>query len=405
MGEMTTMTIDEQLSYLAKGTVEVIREAELRAKLEKSATTGKPLRVKLGADPTAPDIHLGHTVVIRKLRAFQELGHIAIFLIGDFTGMIGDPSGKSATRPQLTREEINANAETYKQQIFKLLDPEKTVIEFNSRWMNEMGSAGFLRLSSHVTVRQILERDDFQQRLEANRPLALHEVMYPLVMAYDSVALEADVELGGTDQKFNLLMGRNLQREYGQESQVAMITPLLEGTDGVQKMSKSLGNYIGINEPPQEIFGKVMSISDELMWRYYELCTDLSPTEIAALRASDRNPRDIKVDLAKKIVADFYSPAAADKAEDEFNSIFRSKQAPDDIEERIVAAGPRKLPRLLVDLLLAPSMAEARRLIEQGGVHVGGERRAQTDFEVDIDANLAILIQVGKRRFVRVKGE
>ena len=270
------MTIDEQLSYLRKGTVEIIREAELRAKLEKSAATGKPLRVKLGADPTAPDIHLGHTVVIRTLRAFQELGHTAVFLIGDFTGMIGDPSGKSATRPQLTRDEINANAETYKQQIFKLLDPEKTVIDFNSRWMDTLGSAGFLRLSSHVTVRQILERDDFQQRLEANRPLALHEVMYPLVMAYDSVALEADVELGGTDQKFNLLMGRNLQREYGQDSQVVMITPLLEGTDGVQKMSKSLGNYIGINEPPQEIFGKIMSISDDLMWRYYELCTSLS---------------------------------------------------------------------------------------------------------------------------------
>ena len=399
------MTIDEQLSYLAKGTTEIIRSEELRAKLQRSASTGKPLRVKLGADPTAPDIHLGHTVVIRKLRAFQELGHIAIFLIGDFTGMIGDPSGKNATRPQLSRDEIDANAETYKQQIFKLLDPEKTVIEFNSRWMNEMGSAGFLRLSSHVTVRQILERDDFQQRLEANRPLALHEVMYPLVMAYDSVALEADVELGGTDQKFNLLMGRNLQREYGQDSQVAVIMPLLEGTDGVQKMSKSLGNYIGINEPPQEIFGKVMSISDELMWRYYELCTDLSPAEIATLRSSERNPRDIKVDLAKKIVADFYSPAAATKAEEEFNSIFRSKQAPDDIEERTLSAGPWKLPRLLVELSLAPSMAEARRLIDQGGVYVAGERCSQTDFQVDIDPNLAILLQVGKRRFVRVKGE
>src|SRR5690348_4243572 len=323
---MATMTIDEQISYLGKGTVDLIREPDLRAKLEKSAKTGKPLRVKLGADPTAPDIHLGHTVVIRKLRAFQELGHIAIFLIGDFTGLIGDPSGKNATRPQLTRDEINANAETYKQQIFKLLDPEKTVIDFNSRWMDTLGSAGFLRLASHVTVRQILERDDFQQRLEANRPLALHEVMYPLVMAYDSVALEADVELGGTDQKFNLLMGRNLQREYGQESQIAMITPLLEGTDGVQKMSKSLGNYIGINEPPQEIFGKVMSISDELMWRYYELCTDRTPVQITALRDSanngGRNPRDIKADLAKRIVADFYSEAEARKAEEEFNAMF-----------------------------------------------------------------------------------
>ena len=398
------MTIDEQLSFLAKGTTEIIRSEELRAKLERSAASGKPLRVKLGADPTAPDIHLGHTVVIRKLRAFQELGHIAIFLIGDFTGMIGDPSGKNATRPQLSRDEINANAETYKQQIFKLLDPDKTEIRFNSEWMTDMGSAGFLRLSSHVTVRQILERDDFQQRLAANRPLALHEVMYPLVMAYDSVALEADVELGGTDQKFNLLMGRNLQREYDQESQVAMIMPLMEGTDGVQKMSKSLGNYIGINEPPQEIFGKVMSITDDLMWRYYELCTDLSPTEIAALRASDRNPRDIKVDLAKKIVADFHSPAAATKAEEEFNAIFRSKQTPDDIEERTLAAGSWKLPRLLVDLSLAPSMAEARRLIEQGGVSVAGERRSQVDFQFELGAD-PVLIQVGKRKFVRVRGE
>ena len=402
---MTPMNIDEQLSYLRKGTMETIRESELRAKLEKSVATGKPLRVKLGADPTAPDIHLGHTVVIRKLRAFQELGHTAIFLIGDFTGMIGDPSGKSVTRPQLTREEINANAETYKQQIFKLLDPEKTVIDFNSRWMDTLGSAGFLRLSSHVTVRQILERDDFQQRLEANRPLALHEVMYPLVMAYDSVALEADVELGGTDQKFNLLMGRNLQREYGQDSQVAMIMPLLEGTDCVQKMSKSLGNYIGINEPPQEIFGKVMSISDDLMWRYWELCTDLSAPEIASLRESSRNPRDVKADLAKRIVADFYSEADARKAEDEFNSMFRNKQAPDVVEERTLTSGAWKLPKLLVELGMGSSMAEARRMIEQGGVYVEGERRTQTDFEVDLNGERSFLVQVGKRRFVRVRGE
>jgi len=398
------MTIAEQIAYLAKGTTEVIREAELRAKLEKSAATGKPLRVKLGADPTAPDIHLGHTVVLRKLRAFQELGHIAIFLIGDFTGMIGDPSGKSATRPQLTREEINANAETYKRQIYKLLDPEKTVVEFNSRWMDDLGSAGFLRLSSHVTVRQILERDDFQQRLEANRPLALHEIMYPLVMAYDSVALEADVEIGGTDQKFNLLMGRNLQREYGQESQIATIMPLLEGTDGVQKMSKSLGNYIGINEPPQEIFGKVMSISDDLMWRYYELCTDLTVPEIATLREDTRNPRDTKVDLAKRIVADFYSETEARKAEDEFNAMFRNKQAPEDVEERALASGVRKLPKLLVELQLVASMAEARRMIEQGGVYVDGERRTQNDFEVNLSRpDRSVLIQVGKRRFVRVR--
>jgi tyrosyl-tRNA synthetase len=397
------MSIAEQLSFLGKGTVEVIRETELREKLEKSAKTGKPLRVKLGADPTAPDIHLGHTVVIRKLRAFQELGHTAIFLIGDFTGMIGDPSGKSATRPQLTRDEINANAETYKQQIFKLLDPDKTVIEFNSRWMDTLGSAGFLRLSSHVTVRQILERDDFAQRLEQNRPLALHEVMYPLVMAYDSVALEADVELGGTDQKFNLLMGRNLQREYGQESQVAMVMPLLEGTDGVQKMSKSLGNYIGISEPPQEIFGKVMSITDDLMWRYYELCTDLTLPEINALKSSERNPRDIKADLARKIVADFYSEAAGSEAEEQFNLMFRSKQAPEVIEERTLSTGSWKLSRLLVELELAPSMGEARRLIQQGGVYVDGERSGEQD--LNLTPERTFLLQVGKRRFVRVSGE
>jgi len=402
------MTIDEQLSYLAKGTTEIIRREELRTKLERSAATGKPLRVKLGADPTAPDIHLGHTVVIRKLRAFQELGHIAIFLIGDFTGMIGDPSGKNTTRPQLTREEIDANAETYKQQIFKLLDPEKTVIEFNSRWMNEMGSAGFLRLSSHVTVRQILERDDFHQRLEANRPLALHEVMYPLVMAYDSVALEADVELGGTDQKFNLLMGRNLQREYEQDSQVAVIMPLLEGTDGVQKMSKSLGNYIGINEPPQEIFGKVMSISDDLMWRYYELCTDLSPSEITSLRASDRNPRDVKVDLAKKLVADFHSKVDADAAEEEFVRRFRNKETPEDIELRTLPSNhPRgwDLSHLLHVVGLASSKAEARRFIQQGGVYVDGERQTIVNSITIWKPGMTVTLQVGKRKFLRVQFE
>lgn len=402
------MTIDEQLAYLRKGTTEVIREEELRAKLEKSARTNVPLRIKLGADPTAPDIHLGHTVVIRRLRAFQELGHTVIFLIGDFTGLIGDPSGKSATRPQLSLEEIAANAETYKTQIFKLLDPEKTVIDFNSRWMNEIGAAGFIRLASHVTVKQILERDDFQKRLEENRPLALHEVLYPLVMAYDSVALQADVELGGTDQKFNLLMGRNLQREYGQEAQVVMITPLLEGTDGVQKMSKSLGNYIGINEAPQEMFGKIMSISDELMWRYYELCTDLSAIEIARLRAianaSERNPRDLKVELAKNIITDFHSPQAASDAAEEFKRIFQQKRAPDEIEEQIVAAGQWKLARLLVELSLAPSMSEARRLIEQGGVRVNNERCARADYEIDVSEAGTIVLQVGKRRFLKVRG-
>jgi tyrosyl-tRNA synthetase len=408
---LVMMTIDEQLAYLRKGTVEIIREEDLRAKLERSARDGRPLRVKLGADPTAPDIHLGHTVVIRKLRAFQELGHTVIFLIGDFTGLIGDPSGKSATRPQLTREEINENAETYKQQIFKLLDPEKTEIRFNSEWMDELGAAGFIRLASHVTVKQILERDDFAKRLAEEKPIALHELLYPLTQAYDSVALRADVELGGTDQKFNLLMGRNLQREYDQEPQVAVITPLLEGTDGVQKMSKSLGNYIGINEAPQEMFGKVMSISDELMWRYYELLTDLRVEEIAALRESaergERNPRDIKVELAKLVITDFHSAEDARRAEEEFNRIFKRKEVPDEIVtfEVKTGGGPWALPRLLVTTGLAPSVAEARRLIEQGGVRVNGERQTSNSGVVFvINPGDELLLQVGKRRFLRVRG-
>ena len=400
------MTIDEQLAYLRKGTTEIIREEDLRAKLEKSAKTGQPLRVKLGVDPTTPDLHLGHTVVIRKLRAFQELGHTVIFLIGDFTGLIGDPSGKSVTRPQLTREEINANAETYKQQVFKLLDPEKTEIRFNSEWMDQLGSDGFIRLASHVTVKQILERDDFSKRLTEERPIALHELLYPLTQAYDSVALKADVELGGTDQKFNLLMGRGVQREYKQDVQVAVIMPLLEGTDGVQKMSKSLGNYIGITEPPSEMFGKVMSISDDLMWRYYELCTDLAIEQIEDRRdravAGDVNPRDLKVQLAKRIVTEFHSAADAQFAEDEFNRIFRGKELPENIETREIKAKSWSLPHLLVEVGLAASIAEARRLIEQGGVRIGGVRRTDTGIVVGIKSGEESLLQVGKRRFLRV---
>ena len=401
------MTIDEQLDYLRKGTTEIIREEELRAKLERAAKTGKPLRVKLGVDPTAPDIHLGHTVVIRKLRAFQELGHTVIFLIGDFTGLIGDPSGNSATRPQLSREEINANAETYKQQIFKLLDPVKTEIRFNAEWMDKLGSDGFIRLASHVTVKQILERDDFAKRLTEEKPIALHELLYPLTQAYDSVALEADVELGGTDQKFNLLMGRNVQREYKQEAQVAVIMPLLEGTDGVQKMSKSLGNYIGINEPPSEIFGKVMSISDNLMWRYYELLTDLTVDQITSLRRAsetgERNPRDVKVELAKLIIADFHSTDDATRAEEEFNRIFRSKDLPDEIPERVLRPGPWNLPHLLVELGMASSVAEARRLIQQGGVWVDGEKQEIPNSVTIWKSGMTTTIKVGKRRFSRVR--
>jgi len=395
------MTIDEQIEFIKKGAVDLIREEDLRAKLERSAKTGKPLRVKLGADPTAPDIHVGHTVVIRKLRAFQELGHTAIFLIGDFTGMIGDPSGKNTTRPPLTREEILANAETYKKQIFKLLDPEKTEIRFNSEWFESQGSAGFIKLASHTTVKQILERDDFEKRMNENRPIALHELLYPLVQGYDSVALEADVELGGTDQKFNLLMGRNLQREYRQEPQVILTTPLLKGLDGVQKMSKSLNNYIGIDEAPGEMFGKVMSISDELMWEYYELLTDSTPAAIEAMKSGDENPRNLKVNLAKQIIKDFHSTDAADAAEADFVARFVKKEVPDEIEETNVSAGIYNLADLLVQTNLAPSKKEARRLIEQGGVKLNGEKVSNANAEIEL-AN-EILLQVGKRRFLKVK--
>lgn len=392
------MTIDEQIAFLKKGAVDVIREEDLRAKLEKSAKTGVPLRVKFGADPTAPDIHIGHTVVIRKLKAFQDLGHTAIFLIGDFTGMIGDPSGKNVTRPPLSREEIAANAETYKAQIFKLLDPEKTELRFNSEWFDAQGAAGFIKLASHTTVKQILERDDFDKRLREEKPIALHELLYPLVQGYDSVALEADVELGGTDQKFNLLMGRNLQREYEQEPQVILTTPLLEGLDGVNKMSKSLNNYIGITDAPSEMFGKVMSISDDLMWKYYELLTDSTPAEIEAMKSSGENPRNLKVDLAKFIIKDFHSADAAQTAEDGFNRRFVNKEIPEEIEEKTMTAGNYKLLDLLVQMNLAASKGEARRLIEQGGVKLNGEKASNAE----IDLRDEILIQVGKRKFLKV---
>lgn len=395
------MTIEEQLAYLRKGAVDLLREEDLRAKLERSAKTGKPLRIKLGADPTAPDIHVGHTVVIRKLRAFQELGHTAIFLIGSFTGMIGDPSGKNATRPPLSREDIDANAETYKKQIFKLLDPEKTEIRYNSEWLDKFNAADFVRLCSRVTVKQILERDDFEKRLREEKPISLHELLYPLVQGYDSVALEADVELGGTDQKFNLMVGRNLQREYAQEPQVILTTPLLEGLDGVNKMSKSLNNYIGIDEAPNEMFGKVMSISDDLMWRYYELLTDSTPAEIEKMKSSDENPRNLKVNLAKLIIKDFHSHDAAEAAEADFIARFVKKEIPDEIEETSVSAGNYNLADLLVQTNLAPSKKEAKRLIEQGGVKLNGEKATASGSEIEL--NDEILLQVGKRKFLKVK--
>ncbi|MBX3243209.1 MAG: tyrosine--tRNA ligase [Acidobacteria bacterium] len=402
------MTIDEQIAFLKKGTVDLIREDDLRKKLERSAKTGKPLRVKLGLDPTAPDIHLGHTVVIRKLRAFQQLGHTVIFLIGDFTGMIGDPSGKNVTRPPLTREEVNANAETYKQQMFKLLDPEKTELRFNGEWMDKFAAADFVRLCSRVTVKQILERDDFEKRLREQTPISLHELLYPLTQGYDSVALEADVELGGTDQKFNLMVGRDLQREYGQEPQIVMTTPLLEGLDGVNKMSKSLNNYIGIDESPNDMFGKVMSISDDLMWRYYELLTDLTESEISNLRseiADGKNPRDVKVALAKLIIKDFHSAEYADEAESEFNKRFVKKEIPDDIEEKSVEAGTYRLPELLVNTGLAASKGEARRLIEQGGVRINGEKAVSAADEISLSPGQNAVLQVGKLKFLKVAAE
>ncbi|HZZ14701.1 MAG TPA: tyrosine--tRNA ligase [Candidatus Sulfotelmatobacter sp.] len=339
--------VDEQLTYLKKGSAEIIREADLRTKLEKSRKTGKPLRVKLGMDPTAPDLHLGHTVVLRKLKHFQDLGHTAIFLIGDFTGMIGDPTGRSATRPPLTRQQVEENAETYKTQVFKILDPKKTVVDFNRRWMGAFTSDDFVRLMAKYTVSQLLEREDFHKRFHDEKPISVHELLYPLVQGYDSVALEADVELGGTDQKFNLLVGRELQRSYGQESQVVLTTPILEGLDGVQKMSKSLGNAIGIHEPPLEMYGKLMSISDPMMWRYYELLTDVQVAEIEKMKR-EAHPMQAKKDLAQRIVADFHSAEAAAKATEDWAKQFQKDQVPDDAEvvtislERVNAVGSRE---------------------------------------------------------------
>lgn len=399
------MTIDQQIELLKKGTVDLIREQDLRKKLERSAKTGKPLRVKLGVDPTSPDIHLGHTVVVRKLKAFQDLGHKIIYLIGDFTAMIGDPSGRNVTRPPLSREEIEHNAKTYREQVLKLLDPDKTEFRYNSEWMGKFDAADFIKLAARTTVRQILERDDFEKRINEQKPISLHELLYPLVQGYDSVALNADVELGGTDQKFNLLSGRNLQREYGQEPQVVITTPLLEGLDGVQKMSKSYGNYIGIDEPAGEMFGKVMSISDDLMWRYYELLTDLSSSEVSGLRSKiekGENPRNIKVGLAKLIVADFHSQADSNAAEAEFNRRFVQREVPDEIEERCVAGGTHNLAQLLTDLGLASSKGDARRLIQQGGVRVDGDKATTASSDIDVGPR-GTLIQVGKRKFLRVR--
>ncbi len=370
------MTIDQQLAYLTKGAEETIRVDELKAKLERSAKTGKPLRVKAGFDPTAPDIHLGHTVLIRKLKHFQDLGHTVIFLIGDFTGMIGDPSGRNVTRPPLTAEAIAANAETYKKQVFKILDPQKTVVDFNNRWLGKLTGREWIALCSKYTVARMLERDDFTKRMKEQRPISMHELLYPLSQAYDSVALEADVELGGTDQKFNLLVGRDIQPEYGQEPQVIMTMPILEGLDGVQKMSKSLGNYVGINEAPAEMFGKLMSISDEMMWRYYLLLSDLSPAEIEALKIAvaggTEHPLAVKKALARRIVADFHDAGAAAQAQSDFEAKFRSKgvdpNAP--VAELDVAGTVGRIDAWLVERGMCKSKSEAQRHIKAGAVSI-----------------------------------
>ncbi len=391
----------EQIEDLRRGASELLTEADLERKLAR----GKPLRVKAGFDPTAPDLHLGHTVLINKMRQFQQLGHTAIFLLGDFTGLIGDPSGKNATRPRLTPEEVQANARTYQAQIFRILDPEKTVIDFNSRWFGAMSASGMIELAARYTVARMLERDDFARRYKSQQPISVHEFLYPLVQGYDSVALEADVELGGTDQKFNLLVGRALQADYGQEPQVVLTMPLLEGTDGVQKMSKSLGNYIGIHEPAPDMFGKIMSISDELMWRYFELLSSRTLMDIERLRKAvedGKNPRDAKFELAAEIVDTYHGRGAGDAEREKFIARFREGALPDEIPARTLQSQgvALKLANVLKDAGLAASTTAAYRLIDQGAVRVDGERVGSRD--AVLEAGSTYLLQSGKRGFARV---
>jgi tyrosyl-tRNA synthetase len=406
------ISLDTQISTIQRGVVDLITLEELRRKLERSAATGKPLRVKLGLDPTAPDIHLGHTVVLHKLRQFQDLGHEVILVIGDFTGMIGDPTGKSETRKPLTRDDILANAQTYAAQIYKVLDPARATLRFNSEWLGQLTPEEIVTLAAKHTVARMLERDDFQRRFHEGRAISVHEFLYPLFQAYDSVALQADVELGGTDQKFNLLVGRDIQREYGQEPQVILTTPLLEGLDGVQKMSKSLGNYIGITEAPRQIYGKIMSLSDQLMWRYYELLSDSDTAVLAEekrrIAEGSVNPRDVKMALAREMVERFYDTTVAEEAEREFQRMFQAGGLPDDIAEPHVrlsgaASEPIWIVELLVQTDLAPSNTEARRLIQQGAVRVDGERVKDT--HTRLTAGESHLLQVGRRRFVRLLPE
>ncbi|HOA06957.1 MAG TPA: tyrosine--tRNA ligase [Spirochaetota bacterium] len=403
--------IKNDMELIFRGTEEIIPKDEFIAKMKESEDKQIPLTVKAGFDPTAPDIHLGHSVLLRKMKHFQQMGHRVVFLIGDFTGMIGDPTGKSETRKKLTKEEVLINAETYKKQVFKILDPEKTVVEFNSKWCSSMDFAGVLELTSHYNVARMLERDDFSKRYKSGKSISIIEFMYPLVQGYDSVALKADVELGGTDQKFNLLVGRDLQKEYGLKQQSIITLPLLVGLDGVNKMSKSLGNYIGINEEPKDIFGKVMSISDELMFKYYELVTDVPRTEIDNIRRgiSEKtiHPKQAKVDLAKNICAQFYDKETAEKAEADFNALFVKKEVPDEMDEFIVSDEDKKDGKIWIVKLLsvtgiASSNGEARRLIAGGGISIDGEKVSDEKFEINFPCNC--VIKAGKRRFVKVIG-
>ncbi|RTR34713.1 tyrosine--tRNA ligase [Shewanella atlantica] len=392
--------LDQALAEIKRGTDEILLEADLLEKLKE----GRPLRIKLGADPTAPDIHLGHTVILNKMRTFQELGHEVIFLIGDFTGMVGDPSGKNSTRPPLTREQVLANAETYKQQVYKILDPAKTRIEFNSSWLEPLGAAGMIRLASKQTVARMMERDDFKKRYGSGQSIAIHEFMYPLLQGYDSVALKSDVELGGTDQKFNLLMGRELQKSEGQKPQTVIMMPLLEGLDGVKKMSKSAHNYIGVSEPAGEMFGKIMSISDDLMWRYFELLSFRPLGEIEQFKAdveAGANPRDIKIALAKEIIARFHDEAAADAAHQEFINRFQKGAIPTDIQELEIAAGEGiAIANLLKEAGLVNSTSDAMRMIKQGAAKIDGAKIEDT--RLQLSAGTTGVFQVGKRKFAKI---
>jgi tyrosyl-tRNA synthetase len=402
-GAKSMTDVSQAFAEIKRGAEEILLESELLEKLK----TGKSLKIKAGFDPTAPDLHLGHTVLINKLRQFQQLGHEVIFLIGDFTGMIGDPTGKNVTRKALTKEDVLANAETYKEQVFKILDPAKTTVAFNSTWMEKLGAAGMLKLASRQTVARMMERDDFKKRYTSGQSIAIHEFMYPLVQGWDSVALEADVELGGTDQKFNLLMGRELQKSEGQRPQTVLMMPLLEGLDGVQKMSKSLNNYIGITDSPTEMFGKIMSISDVLMWRYYELLSFKPMEEVAAYRtkiAEGMNPRDVKIDLAKELIARFHDDAAAEAAHQEFINRFQKGAMPDEIEDKVVNiqddSGEIAIANLLKEAGLVASTSDAMRMIKQGAVKIEGEKI--TDNKLRIALGTTAVYQVGKRKFAKV---